>query len=264
MTSAWKWSADKLHPDHAELLCRVVEPVAVMGPFDVVALAGDALDRCRQRMQQDTCGHRGRIGDPRHGIRRVLCTGVSLLTDRQHAQLTSVFAADEQAAVVVTWGVYRRTVFACRQPDRRVGKTELSAAIKTITHGVLAGLPELRRFGRTLKRRAADVPAYFDRPGTSKGPTEATNGRREHLRSATLGCGDLTNCITRSLLAFAQLTSNYRLQWPECDDCRCCRGLRQADASPGVALPGQAGPQSSGQSWPGGRRGRGWCYCPWR
>jgi len=41
----------------------VPDAVAVMDLFHVVALA-DALDRCRQRVQQDTCGHRGRTGDP--------------------------------------------------------------------------------------------------------------------------------------------------------------------------------------------------------
>ena len=40
------------------------DAVAVMDPFHVVALAGDALDRTRQRVQQETCGHRGRTGDP--------------------------------------------------------------------------------------------------------------------------------------------------------------------------------------------------------
>jgi hypothetical protein len=35
-------------------------------------LSGDALDWCRQRVQQDTCGPRGRSGDPLYGIRRAL------------------------------------------------------------------------------------------------------------------------------------------------------------------------------------------------
>ena len=70
----------------------VPDAVAVMDPFHVVALAGDALDRCRQRVQQQTCGHRGRTGDPLYGIRRVLRTGAELLTDRQRQRLTAVFA----------------------------------------------------------------------------------------------------------------------------------------------------------------------------
>src|SRR4051794_16776409 len=57
-----------------------------------------------------------------------------------------------------------------------------------------------RHLGRTLKKRAADVLAYFDRPGTSNGRTEAINGRLEHLRGSALGFRNLTNYIARSLL----------------------------------------------------------------
>jgi SAM-dependent methyltransferase len=42
-------------------------------------------------------------------------------------------------------------------------------------------LQEVITLGRTLKKRATDILAYFDRPGTSNGPTEAINGRLEHL-----------------------------------------------------------------------------------
>ncbi|KXZ61798.1 hypothetical protein Mlaev_00193 [Microbacterium laevaniformans] len=42
--------------------------------------------------------------------------------------------------------------------------------------------------------------AYFDRPGTSNGPTEAINGRLEHLRGSALDFRNLTHYIARSLL----------------------------------------------------------------
>jgi len=61
-------------------------------------------------------------------------------------------------------------------------------------------LNELITLGRTLKNRARDVLAYFDRPGTSIGPTEAINGRLEHLRGSALGFRNLTYYIARSLL----------------------------------------------------------------
>jgi len=51
-----------------------------------------------------------------------------------------------------------------------------------------------------LNQRAGDVLAYFDRPGTSNGPTEALNGRLEHLRGSALGFRNLTNYIARCLL----------------------------------------------------------------
>jgi transposase len=51
----------------------------------------------------------------------------------------------------------------------------MTKPIHWLRHGVPAALTELRTLGRTLTTRAADVLAYFDRPGTSNGPTEAVN-----------------------------------------------------------------------------------------
>lgn len=76
----------------------------------------------------------------------------------------------------------------------------MQEVIDAVTTGVPTALTELRRLGRTLKQRAADVLAYFNRPGTSNGPTEAINGRLEHLRGSALGSRNLTNYIARSLL----------------------------------------------------------------
>jgi len=82
----------------------------------------------------------------------------------------------------------------------RKGSQLMRAVIDALSHDVPAALTELRRLGRTLKQRAADVLAYFDRPGTSNGPTEAINGRLEHLRGSALGFRNLTNYVARSLL----------------------------------------------------------------
>jgi transposase len=67
----------------------------------------------------------------------------------------------------LTWGIYQRIVAAYRDPDRKTAKADLSQIIATISQGVPAALTELITLGRTLKRRADDVLAYFDRPGTS-------------------------------------------------------------------------------------------------
>jgi transposase len=91
-------------------------------------------------------------------------------------------------------------IAAYRNPDRVHGRAALQAVIDTLARGVPPALTELRRLGRTLKKRADDVLAYFDRPGTSNGPTEAINGCLEHLRGSALGFRNLTNYIARSLL----------------------------------------------------------------
>ena len=75
------------------------EATAVMDPFHVVALAGAKLDLCRQRIQQQTCGHRGRTGDPLYRVRRTLRTRYPLLSSRQKARLEAVFADDNHLAV---------------------------------------------------------------------------------------------------------------------------------------------------------------------
>ncbi len=171
-----------------------------MDPFHVVQLAGDALDHCRQRVQQDTTGHRGRSGDPLYGVRKTLHTGMDLLTDKQRTRLEGVFAQDAHGGVEATWGIYQKIVAAYRDPDPKAGRAQLAHVIEVISRGVPAALAEIITLGRTLKRRATDVLAYFERPHTSNGPTEALNGRLEHLRGSALGFRNLTNYIARSLL----------------------------------------------------------------
>jgi transposase len=176
------------------------DAVAVMDPFHVVRLAGDALDQCRRRVQQAIHGHRGRKEDPLYRARRTLHTGAGLLTDKQKDRLVSLFAVDEHVEVKATWGIYQRMIAAYREPDRVKGRELMARLINSVSHGVPTMLSELITLGRTLKKRADDVLAYFERPGTSNGPTEAINGRLEHLRGSALGFRNLTNYIARSLL----------------------------------------------------------------
>lgn len=176
------------------------DAVAVMDPFHVVRLAGDALDRCRRRVQQAVHGHRGMKNDPLYSARRTLHTGTDLLTDRQKDRLTALFDLDEHVEVEATWGVYQQMITAYREPDRGKGRALMTRLIESISHSVPKALSEVITLGRTLNKRAADVLAYFDRPGTSNGPTEAINGRLEHLRGSALGFRNLTNYIARSLL----------------------------------------------------------------
>ncbi len=176
------------------------EAVAVMDPFHVVRLAGDALDQCRRRVQQAIHGHRGRKDDPLYKSRRTLHTGADLLTDEQKDRLSALFADDHHVEVEATWGIYQRMIAAYREPDRAKGRELMVKLIGSVSAGVPKALTEIITLGRTLKKRGADVLAYFDRPSTSNGPTEAISGRLEHLRGSALGFRNLTNYIARSLL----------------------------------------------------------------
>lgn len=171
-----------------------------MDPLHVVRLAGDALDVCRRRVQQDLFGRRGMKNDPLYKARRTLHTGADLLTEKQKIRLDAVFAAPEHVQVEATWGIYQRIVAAYREPDKKKAKEMMHAVITAITTGVPAALIEIRKLGQTMKQRTVDILAFFDRPGTSNGPTEAIKSRLEHLRGPALGFRNLTHYIARSPL----------------------------------------------------------------
>ena len=99
-------------------------------------------------------------------------------------------------------------IAAYREPDRAAGKALMAGLIASISKAVPAALTEVITLGRTLKKRAADVLAYF----TSNGPTEAINGRLEHLRGSALGFRNLTNYIARSLLETGGFRPQLHLQ----------------------------------------------------
>ena len=104
----------------------------------------------------------------------------------------------------------------------------MTSLIASVSQGVPTALSEVITLGRTLKKRADDVLAYFDRPGTSNGPTEALNGRLEHLRGSALGFRNLTNYIARSLLETGS-DPDYTL---DCDEpLSGCRDPSQARRS---------------------------------
>ena len=210
-----RWLADRPHDwrDRVEVVAmdgftgfktatveELPDAVPVMDPFHVVRLAGNAMDRSRQRVQQETKGRRGRTGDPLYTARRTLHTGEDLLTGKQRTRLTALFAAPEHSELEATWTIYQQIIAAYRHPDKTTAKHMMLAVIDTLTTAGTRAVTELHRLGRTLKLRADDVLAFFDRPGTSNGPTEAINGRLEHLRGSALGFRNLANYIARSLL----------------------------------------------------------------
>ena len=148
----------------------------VMDPFHVVHLAGNALDECRRRIQQELHHRRGRATDPLYKARRMLHTRSCLLTARQQYQILDLFSSDEHVALEVTWSAYQNIIDAYRSSNARGGKTLMHEEITRLTStSVPSSLTELITLGRTLKRRATDILAYFDNPHTSNGPTEAIN-----------------------------------------------------------------------------------------
>ena len=74
------------------------------------------------------------------------------------------------------WSAYQNVLDAYRAPNTSAGKALMRAEIERLSNaGVPSSLTEIITLGRTLKRRAGDILAYFDHPHTTGGPAEAIN-----------------------------------------------------------------------------------------
>ncbi|BDA65740.1 hypothetical protein MANAM107_25740 [Actinomyces capricornis] len=151
---------------------------AVMDPFHVVKLAGDALDETRRRVQQATTGRRGRANDPLYTARRALLTRDSLLTERQAGLLKVLLADQRHTAVEVTWAVHQKMIDAYRNPDPAAGRPVMSALIDSIATGVPAGIQQASRLERTLNR------PHRGHPGLLRPPRRLQRPHRDHQRQA--------------------------------------------------------------------------------
>lgn len=184
------------------------EATPVMDPFHVVQLSGEKVTGCRQRLQQEILGHRGRKEDLLYRGRRTLLTRRSLLNERGKNRLERLFAErDEHAALEVSYLAYQEVIDAYQHPDRRTGKKLMTALIDKLRTGLPDGLDELAQLGRTLWRKRAQILAFFDHGGASNGPVEAINGRLEHLRGIALGFRNFTHYVLRCLLHSGQLAA---------------------------------------------------------
>ncbi|MCL1800553.1 MAG: transposase, partial [Promicromonosporaceae bacterium] len=115
-------------------------------------------------------------------------------------RLEALFEPLEHAPVEAAWTVYQDMMASYRNDIKQAGKNQMIELIDRIKSQVPAGLDEIRKLGRTLNRRRDDILAYFDNPRTSNGPTEAINGRLEHLRGIALGFRTIINYRLRALL----------------------------------------------------------------
>lgn len=176
----------------------LVDAVAVLDAFHVVKLATAVVDDVRRRVQQDTCGHRGRRDDPLYRIRNILRAGEDRLTDRQRARLKDAFTArDEHVEVELAW--------LCAQQVRSVYHQDTPAAGKAIAEKILNSfttcpIPEVARLGRTLKQWREAFLGYFTTEGANNGGAEAVNGLIELHRRVARGFRNRENYRLRMLL----------------------------------------------------------------
>ena len=177
------------------------DATAVMDPFHVVRLAGDALDERRRRIQQELHHRRGRATDPLHKAHRMLHIRSCLLTPRQQHQLADLFASDCYVALEVTWSVYQNIIDAYRDPSKIRGKALMQAEMACLSDaGVPHSLTEIITLGRTLKRRSRDILAYFEHPTPAMALPKPSTDASNTYADPHSDLRNLTNYITQALL----------------------------------------------------------------
>ena len=189
--SGWKQAA-------ARMLAHAVE---VIDPFHVVHLAAGRLTMVRCRLQREATGRRGVKGERLYDCRRALLKTASLRTPRQRERVDTLLADPVNDALRLAHGVYQRIIACYRHKDPRLGRRMMGALIDALAEpAATRRCPELRSLGRTLKRRRADILAYFTHQHSSNGPTEAINGRLETLRGIAMGFDNFEHYRQRSLI----------------------------------------------------------------
>lgn len=173
---------------------------AVLDPFHVVKLVGEKVNVCRQRLQQETTGRRGRKGDLLFRVRRLLLTRNRFLEGGGALKVDKVITDPKYADLMRLWTIYQAVISAYENPSKRAGREALANLIDALDKETAKKIPELKTLAKTLRRRRDDILAYFTHSYSSNGPTEALNGRLEHLRGIALGFRNLAHYIIRSLL----------------------------------------------------------------
>ena len=189
--SGWKQAA-------ARMLRTAVE---ASDPFHVVHLAAGRLTMVRCRLQREATGRRGVKGERLYDCRRALLKTASLRTPRQRERVDALLADPVNDALRLAHGAYQRIIACYRHKDPRRGRRMMGALIDALAEPTATcRCPELRSLGRTLKRRRADILAYFTHRHSSNGPTEAINSRLETLRGIAMGFDNFEHHRQRSLI----------------------------------------------------------------
>ncbi len=174
------------------------DAVQVADPFHVVKLANQKLDEVRRRVQNETCGHRGRKDDPLYRCRRLLTRADERLDEGGRAKLLGLLAAgDPHGEVRTAWHAKElvRQLYSHTDPD--TGLEWVTALGHDLQDESCP--PEINQLGRTLLRWRHQIAAWHH-AHTTNGPTENQNNLIKRIKRVAFGFTNFANYRIRSLL----------------------------------------------------------------
>lgn len=191
------------HEGYRHAICADNSPLRdcqiVVDPFHIVRLANQAVTKARQRVQNETLGHRGWKGDPLYAIRKLLLMGAERIDDAGWDRLhTKLRRGDTEGHVTDCW--------IAKEKVRDIYLTEDPAEAKRCLDAAIAwcdsepDIAELATLAKTLRRWSRQIVARHY-TGASNGPVEAANLTIKQVKRSGRGFRNFTNYRLRILLA---------------------------------------------------------------
>lgn len=163
----------------------------VVDPLHIVRLANMAVTRCRQRIQQDTLGHRGWARDPLYATRKLFLLGAERVDETGWARIWAALAdGDPDGQLQDTWVAKEKVRDVYLTDDPTEAEHALDDAIAWCS--AVEASPELRRLAKTLRRWRIQILAHHT-TGASNGPVEAANLLIKQVKRSGRGFRNLTN-----------------------------------------------------------------------
>jgi transposase len=194
-----EWATlDLSHSYRAVFNTMLPDAVQVADPFHVVRVAGQALDECRRRVQNETLGHRGHKHDPLYRIRRRLQLAAERLSDADRQRMGGLLrAGDLHQQVWFAWNAKEvvRQIYDHTSYDLAVEWVE--AIGRDFCD---RSMPvEVRRLGRTIRKWRHQICAWHQ-SHVSNGPTEAINNLVKRVKRVAFGFRRFDHYRLRTLL----------------------------------------------------------------
>ena len=183
---------------HTALSTQLPDAVRVLDPFHVVRLGLSCVDQVRCGVQQEQTGHRGRLGDPLYGIRRLLHRRRDRLSTTAAGRLhAGLIAGDPDGELTLAWTLAQDLMALYQLTDPAAARTTATKLIND-----LRGCPttELARLGRTLRTWQTELLAHFEHQAVSNGPTENLNLKIKNTKRKARGFRKFANYRLRLLL----------------------------------------------------------------
>ncbi len=206
MPAAWRSAVTVVSVDPHEGYRSAISGTPLLGkvtmvvdPFHIVRLANQALTRCRQRVQQQTLGHRGWKGDPLYNMRKLFLLGAERVDEDGYTRIWAALRdGDPDGEVQDCWVAKEKVRDVFLTDDPKLAAIALDDAIDWCAAPESG--KELRRLAKTLRRWRREILAHHT-TGASNGPVEAANLLIKQVKRSGRGFRNLDNYRLRILLA---------------------------------------------------------------